>query len=54
MSDHGSLGATSSGSIPDEGKPVVAEYKNIPLNEWDTRQVLNNSLFAIIFLALME
>ena len=39
MSDHGSLGATSSGSIPDEGRPVVAEWKNRPLAEWDTHQV---------------
>lgn len=39
MSDHGSLGATSSGSNPEEGKPVMAEWKNIPLVEWDTQQV---------------
>ena len=39
MSDHGSLGAASSGSNPDEGKPVMAEWKNLPLVEWDTHQV---------------
>ena len=46
MSDHGSLGATSSGSLADEGKPVVAELKNIPLTEWDARQV-NSWLMSI-------
>jgi hypothetical protein len=39
MSDHGSLRATSSGSIPDDSKPVVAEWKIRPLPEWDTHQV---------------
>ena len=39
MSDHGSLGATSSGSIPEEGKLVMAEWRNMPLLEWDTHQV---------------
>lgn len=39
MSDHGSLGATSSASTSDETKPVVAEWRNIPLAEWDTYQV---------------
>ncbi|XP_028393127.1 neurabin-1-like [Dendronephthya gigantea] len=39
MSDHDELRTTSSGSIPDEGKPVMAEWKIKPLAEWDTHQV---------------
>lgn len=40
MSEHSSLGAVSSGSLPDDSaKPVVAEWKNKPLVEWDTHQV---------------
>lgn len=47
MSEDSSLGGASLGSLPDDGsKPVVAEWKNRPLVEWDAQQVcaVNNNI----------
>lgn len=47
MSDHDELRPTSSGSIADEGRPVMAEWKIKPLAEWDTHQVCSRARFRL-------